>query len=210
MRENITLPRAHFGPIPLAHARDEVLMSHGIRWMREHGTLHIPDVRAQSQFPQWVTIGGLRTHLGRSPSSARTNSLADCTRVAPRCVRLPRRRSNCSKPSPTRRSSPSRTCGCFKNSRNRWSSKRRRVKSWACHCQLANGHSAGVGYGRGECGAGMRRNRCTIRHARRQHAASAVAPLDRFRCLRSQVRLTGSTELGGRTSRYRSQTHPHS
>ena len=26
-------------------------MSHSIRWMREHGTLHIPDVRAQNDFP---------------------------------------------------------------------------------------------------------------------------------------------------------------
>ena len=24
------------------------------RWMREHGTLHIPDVRAQNDFPTWV------------------------------------------------------------------------------------------------------------------------------------------------------------
>ena len=26
-------------------------MSHTIRWMREHGTLHIPDVREQNDFP---------------------------------------------------------------------------------------------------------------------------------------------------------------
>ena len=29
-------------------------MSHGLRWMREHGTLHIPDVREQNDFPHWV------------------------------------------------------------------------------------------------------------------------------------------------------------
>ena len=29
-------------------------MSHEFRWMREHGTLHIPDVRAQNDFPSWV------------------------------------------------------------------------------------------------------------------------------------------------------------
>ena len=42
--------RAHFGPIPIAASRS-VLMSHSIRWMREHGTLHIPDARAQNDFP---------------------------------------------------------------------------------------------------------------------------------------------------------------
>ena len=41
------------------------------------------------------------------------------------------RRSSCLKPSPIRRSSPSRTCGCSKSSPKRWSSRRRRVKSWA-------------------------------------------------------------------------------
>ena len=38
-------------------------MSHGFRWMREHGTLHIPDVRAQNDFPMLGSVGGLRTFL---------------------------------------------------------------------------------------------------------------------------------------------------
>ena len=33
------------------------------RWMREHGTLHVPDVRAQNDFPTWVLGGGWRTFL---------------------------------------------------------------------------------------------------------------------------------------------------
>ena len=37
-----------------------VLMSQQFRWMREHGTLHIPDVRAQNEFPM----------LGSSPAGA--------------------------------------------------------------------------------------------------------------------------------------------
>ena len=28
------------------------------RWMREHGTLHIPDVRAQNDFPTLGSVGG--------------------------------------------------------------------------------------------------------------------------------------------------------
>ena len=35
-------------------------MSHSIRWMREHGTLHVPDVRAQNDFPD----GGFRSATG--------------------------------------------------------------------------------------------------------------------------------------------------
>ena len=31
--------------------------------MREHGTLHIPDVRAQNDFPWWVLPAALRTFL---------------------------------------------------------------------------------------------------------------------------------------------------
>ena len=33
------------------------------RWMREHGTLHIPDVRAQNDFPMLGSVSGLRTFL---------------------------------------------------------------------------------------------------------------------------------------------------
>ena len=34
-----------------------VLVSHRSRWMREHGTLHVPDVHAQNDFPMLVTSG---------------------------------------------------------------------------------------------------------------------------------------------------------
>ena len=38
-------------------------MQPAIRWMREHGTLHVPDVRAQRRFPELGTVGGFRTFL---------------------------------------------------------------------------------------------------------------------------------------------------
>ena len=47
---NIMVPRAHFGPIPIG--RIEISIDEPqFRWMREHGTLHVPDVRAQNDFP---------------------------------------------------------------------------------------------------------------------------------------------------------------
>ena len=47
---NIMVPRAHFGPMPIG--RVEISIDEPrFRWMREHGTLHIPDVRAQNDFP---------------------------------------------------------------------------------------------------------------------------------------------------------------
>ena len=62
--------RAHFGPIPMARARS-AWMRQQFRWMREHGTLHIPDVRAQrNDFPTLGSVYGARTFLLRSPSSA--------------------------------------------------------------------------------------------------------------------------------------------
>ena len=32
-------------------------MNQQFRWMREHGTLHIPDVRAQNDFPMMGSTG---------------------------------------------------------------------------------------------------------------------------------------------------------
>ena len=47
---NIMVSRAHFGSIPIG--RVEISIDEPqFRWMREHGTLHIPDVRATERFP---------------------------------------------------------------------------------------------------------------------------------------------------------------
>ena len=54
--------RAHFGPIPIG--RVEISIDEPqVRWMREHGTLHVPDVRAQNDFPTLGSVGGWRTSL---------------------------------------------------------------------------------------------------------------------------------------------------
>ena len=126
-RREIWLLRAHFGPIPIGRAEISIDEPQ-IRWMREHGTLHIPDVRAQNDFPDAGFRRGSRTFLS-VPLRQQGELIGTLTHVAPRCAPSPRRRSSCSKPSPTRPSSRSRTSGYSKNSRNRWSSKRRRVKS---------------------------------------------------------------------------------
>ena len=68
-------------------ASRSVSMSHSIRWMREHGTLHIPDVRAQRRFSNvGFHAGGFRTYLGAFPFVSRENSLEHWPRVAPRCA----------------------------------------------------------------------------------------------------------------------------
>ena len=59
---NKSIARAHFGPIPVR----TVEVSRDLprfRWMREHGTLHVPDVRAQNEFPLVSSDVGWRTHL---------------------------------------------------------------------------------------------------------------------------------------------------
>ena len=61
-RGTLWLPRAHFGSIPIG--RVEISMDRPQhRWMREHGTLHIPDIRAQNEFPDVGSVGGSRTIL---------------------------------------------------------------------------------------------------------------------------------------------------
>jgi GAF domain-containing protein len=58
---NSFVPRAHFGLIPIG--RVEISMDDSqFRWMREHGTLHIPDVSEQND-PQIVNISGWRSFL---------------------------------------------------------------------------------------------------------------------------------------------------
>ena len=53
--------RAHFGPIPIG--RVEISIDDPeYRWMREHGTLHIPDVSEQND-PNCESISGWRTFL---------------------------------------------------------------------------------------------------------------------------------------------------
>ena len=76
------VPRAHFGPIPIGRVEigtDEPQ----IRWMREHGTLHIPDVRAQNDFPLWVPPAA-RAPSCLFPFASRGNSLGYSERTSHR------------------------------------------------------------------------------------------------------------------------------
>src|SRR5262245_42536193 len=61
IENDATVPRAHFGPIPIGAP----ISTHTpqFRWIREHGTLHIPDVRAQNDFPAVGSASGSRTFL---------------------------------------------------------------------------------------------------------------------------------------------------
>ena len=48
---NILVSRAHFGPIPIRSRVEISIDEPQYRWMREHGTLHVPDIREQNDFP---------------------------------------------------------------------------------------------------------------------------------------------------------------
>jgi signal transduction histidine kinase len=57
--------RAHFGPIPIQGSRVEMSIDEPrFRWMREHGTLHIPDRREQNIIPTLGSVSDWRTWLG--------------------------------------------------------------------------------------------------------------------------------------------------
>ena len=60
--ENMMVPRAHFGPIPVRRGGISIDEPQH-RWMHEHGTLHIPDVREQNDFPMLGSAGGWRSYL---------------------------------------------------------------------------------------------------------------------------------------------------
>ena len=59
---NTMVPRAHFGPIPIGRVAISIDAPQ-YRWMREHGALHVPDVRAQNDFPMMGSAGDCRTFL---------------------------------------------------------------------------------------------------------------------------------------------------
>src|SRR5262249_30815420 len=56
------VPRAHFGSLPPTRAEVSIEELH-LRWMNEHGTLHIPDVKAQTDFPNLGSRSAARTFL---------------------------------------------------------------------------------------------------------------------------------------------------
>src|SRR5215471_5302778 len=59
---DVTVPRAHFGSMPVTRPEASIDEPQ-FRWMREHGALHIPDVREQNDFPTFGTFSGSRTYL---------------------------------------------------------------------------------------------------------------------------------------------------
>ena len=60
---NATVPQAHFGSIAIGRAEISIDEPQ-YRWMNEHGALHIPDVRAQNEFPGIGSAGNFRSYLG--------------------------------------------------------------------------------------------------------------------------------------------------
>ena len=62
--KDVMVVRAHFGPIPMPRAAAEISIDvAAYRWVREHSTLHIPDARAQNEFPTVVSAANFRTYL---------------------------------------------------------------------------------------------------------------------------------------------------
>ena len=123
---NVWFRKLILAPFPFARSKS-VLMSHRTAGCSEHGTLHIPDVREQNEFPMFGSPAAARTYL-LVPLRQQGELVGALTRAASRFAPSLRRRSSCSKPLPIRQSSLSRTCGCSRNSKSHWSSRRRRVK----------------------------------------------------------------------------------
>jgi GAF domain-containing protein len=56
------ISRAHFGSVPIGRLEIDVDELQ-FRWLREHGTLHVPDVFGQSDFPTLGPSGNFRSYL---------------------------------------------------------------------------------------------------------------------------------------------------
>src|SRR5215831_11483525 len=61
---NHMVARAHFGPVPPPPSRVDVSIdAPEFCWIREHGTLHISDIRAHNEFPFLGSVYDVRTLL---------------------------------------------------------------------------------------------------------------------------------------------------
>ena len=124
------VPRAHFGSIPIG--RVEISIDEPqFRWMREHGTLHIPDARAQNDFPMVGSVSGWRTFLA-APLRQQGELHWITGRTSHRGAPLHPGADQASRN--LRRSGGDRDrerAVVPRSSKNHWSSKRQRVKSWA-------------------------------------------------------------------------------
>ena len=97
---NAMVARAHFGAIPVG--RVEISIDEPrFRWMSEHGTLHVPDIRERNEL-QLGRPGRWRAFLS-VPLRQQGEFIGGWARVAWRSALSRRRRSSCSKPSPIRR-----------------------------------------------------------------------------------------------------------
>ena len=59
---DIMIPRGHFGPVPITRVQISVDEPY-FHWMREHGTLHIPDINEQAEVSLANFSGNWRTVL---------------------------------------------------------------------------------------------------------------------------------------------------
>ena len=76
-RGNRLVSRAHFGSIPVPIGRAEISMDDlQYRWMREHGTLHVPDVSKWTDF-QVINIKAAGAASWRFLYVSKGNSLVE-------------------------------------------------------------------------------------------------------------------------------------
>ena len=129
---DILTRRAHFGPISMPISRVEISIDESqVRWIREHGTLHIPDVLAQNDFPMLGVFAGFRTFLvvplrqQGELVGALTARRIEVRPFTPAQIKLLETFADQAVDRHLR------MCDCSTSSRSRWNNKLPPVKSWA-------------------------------------------------------------------------------
>ena len=179
----------------LSAASRSVLMSHSYRWMREHGTLHIPDVTRAKRFPNLgFAVSDLRTYLA-APLRQQGELIGTLERTshggAPLHAGADQASRNLRRPGCDR---DRERAAVSTNSRSRWSSRRRRVRFLGVIASSPTDIQPVLDIDRGERGAGVRSqlmrrfiavdgDRASTSSAatelRRQAAVGFEAPIDR-------------------------------
>ena len=161
---NKAVPRAHFGPIAIGRF-DPSIDEPRFRWMREHGTLHVPDIRERNELQlgrtgRWHSLLSVPLRQQGEFIGSLSARRIEARPFTPAQIKLLETFAS-------QAVIAIENVRCSKNLKSCWSSRQRRVRFWALS-PARRKYSACTRHDCRECRAYMRRKQCAYRSRRRE------------------------------------------